>query len=110
VGARLWEAAAHSDPLSKDLLGPWRAVFESLKEHAESTIPVEPTTPPAVGAAINNRDTDSDPLDPRLVSPGKEPELIPPIHVKFGERSAKKRSRRGTSTSFGDCIRLSPAQ
>ena len=65
VGVRLWDAAIHSDCVAKDLLGPWRLVFESLKKHAESTMPIEPTTPTVVGAAANGYDEeDSDPLDP----------------------------------------------
>lgn len=63
----------------KDLLGPWRPVFESLQERAESFVPIEPTAPAVGGAAVKDRDDeDSDPLDPRLMSSRKEPDLKPP--------------------------------
>ena len=59
-------------------MGPWRTVFESLKKHAESTVPIEPTTPPVVRAAVNDRDDkDNGTLDPTRVSPRKEPDLKP---------------------------------
>ena len=35
VGMRLWDAATCSDSVGKDLLGPWRWVFESLEEHTD---------------------------------------------------------------------------
>lgn len=73
AGVRLWDAATRSDPVAKNLLGSWRSVFESLKKH------MEPTALPVVGGAVKNRDgKDNGPLDPRQVSPRKEPDLQSP--------------------------------
>ena len=51
---RLCDAATCSDSVAKDLLGPWRSVLESLKEHAESTIAIKPTTPTVEEATVND--------------------------------------------------------
>lgn len=111
AGVRLWDAATRSDPVAKDLLGPRRVVFERLKKHAESTVPIEPTTAAVVGVTANGcDDEDSDPLEPGPMSPNKEPGLYPAqVQATFGVQTAKRQSGRGTLTWFRDCIWLSPA-
>lgn len=53
--------------------------YESPKEHAESTVPVELTATPVVEATVNDHDyKDSYLLDLRLVSSRKEPGLHSP--------------------------------
>lgn len=69
--------------MAKDPLGPWRSVFESLKKHVESTVPIEPTAPSVLEAAVNDRNHKDIivHLDLSLVSPRKEPDLhLPDPH------------------------------
>lgn len=78
VGLKLWDAATHSDTVAQSLLGPWRTVFEILRNHMDLAGSAESAASPSLGATLNNQQDASDnPLDAGPEDPEKEPDPSP---------------------------------